>query len=137
MCVVLLIDKNAPAPPPMINRAIDLTVQTKADLGGTSEGLSVSAKTGFGIPELRSRLDELCFGQSHGARDQVALTGRHIRAIEEAVRAVQRAREAIASGAEIVAMELREALDQLGSIRGVVSSDDVLGRVFARFCIGK
>jgi tRNA modification GTPase len=135
--VILLIDPNDPVPPPQIDRGIDLIVQTKADLGGAGKGLSVSAKTGSGMPEFRDRLDELCFGRPSGARDQVALTGRHVRAIEEAMQSVQRARESVASGAEIVALELREALDQLGSIRGVVSSDDVLGRVFARFCIGK
>jgi tRNA modification GTPase len=40
-------------------------------------------------------------------------------------------------GAELVALELRHALDALGEIVGSVTSDDVLGRVFSRFCIGK
>jgi tRNA modification GTPase len=89
------------------------------------------------MTELRDRLDELCFGQSSGASEHVALTARHAVAIETALQAVGRARSSIESGSEIVALELREALDSLGEVRGVVSSDDVLGRVFARFCIGK
>ena len=132
--VVLLIDPNDPERP-TVNA--QLTIFTKADLGAChSGGLNVSAKTGIGMSELRAKLDELCFG-GDACNRTVALTARHVRAVEEALGAVQRARGAIQSGAEIVALELREALDQLGSIRGQISSDDVLGRVFARFCIGK
>ena len=40
-------------------------------------------------------------------------------------------------GAELVALELRHALDALGEIAGTISSDDLLGRIFSRFCIGK
>lgn len=133
--IVRLIDPSDPERP-----ALDahLTVLTKADLEAVQalDGLRVSARTGFGMPELRAKLDELCFGQDM-ADPSVALTARHVRAVEEALSAIRRARTSMRSGAEIVALELREALDQLGSIRGTISSDDVLGRVFARFCIGK
>lgn len=113
-----------------------LTVFTKADVSAVLEGMCISAKTGIGMSELRAKLDELCFGRASGSQT-VALTVRHVRAVEEALEAIQRARIAMEFGAEILALELREALDQLGMIRGTVSSDDVLGRVFAKFCIGK
>jgi tRNA modification GTPase len=135
--VVLLIDPTDPASPPTVDRAIDLTVFTKADLSHRDGGLSVSAQSGSGMQHLRERLDELCFGQSTGTTEHVALTARHVRAIEAALQAAGRARASIEAGAEIVAMELRDALDSLGEVRGVISTDEVLGRVFARFCIGK
>jgi len=40
-------------------------------------------------------------------------------------------------GDELIAIEMRESLDQLGKIVGVVFTDDILDRVFSRFCIGK
>jgi tRNA modification GTPase len=44
---------------------------------------------------------------------------------------------AAGAGAELIALELRDALDHLGRVLGQVTPDDVLGRVFATFCIGK
>lgn len=119
-----------------LDRSPDLTVFTKSDLHAAN-GLSVSAVTGAGMPQLRDRLDELCFGGASNAAEQVALTARHVGAIEQTISAIDRARSSVASGAEIVALELRDALDALGLVRGAVSTDEVLGRVFARFCIGK
>jgi len=51
--------------------------------------------------------------------------------------ALERAVEAVELGAEVVAMELREALDALGGVLGKMSPDDLLGRIFSEFCIGK
>jgi tRNA modification GTPase len=51
---------------------------------------------------------------------------------------LNRARSIARNGAaELIALELREALDALGRVLGQVTPDDVLGRVFASFCIGK
>ncbi|CAN5382952.1 hypothetical protein BH09PLA1_BH09PLA1_23310 [soil metagenome] len=135
--VVLLIDPNDPHRP-ALSREPQLTVSTKADLGKSwgDSVLAISAQTGIGMSALRDRLDDLCFGHA-AANRSVALTARHVRAVDDALSSIDRARQAIHSGAEIIALELRLALDALGTIRGQVSSDDVLGRVFARFCIGK
>jgi tRNA modification GTPase len=67
----------------------------------------------------------------------MALNARHVRALGEAVEALGRARAGVEAGAEVVAMELREALDALGSVLGRMSPDDLLGRIFSQFCIGK
>jgi tRNA modification GTPase len=139
--VLLLLIDPSDAEHAAIERSADLRVFTKADIHPNAPtpagGLRVSAHLGTGMRELRERLDEQCFGPARDAGHQVALTARHVGAIEAALSAVQRAHGAMESGAEIVALELREALDLLGEVRGVVSSDEVLGRVFARFCIGK
>jgi tRNA modification GTPase len=133
--LVLVVDPGE-ARPTQLQRDPDLVVHTKSDLRQAG-GVSVSAHTGANMSELRDQLDDLCFGTTTSASEQVALTARHVQAIEQTVRAVDRARSSVRGGAEIVALELREALDSLGQVRGAVSADDVLGRVFARFCIGK
>jgi tRNA modification GTPase len=138
--VVLLTDPADPQSPPKLDRAPDLHLLTKADLysNAGASGSHVSAHSGSGMSQLRTTLDELCFGRAGGELShRIALTARHVRAIEDALHAVARARSSIDAGAELVALDLREALDSLGLIRGQVTSDDVLGRVFSTFCIGK
>ena len=60
--------------------------------------------------------------------------------LECIVRALDRSESAareITTGDELIAVDLREALDQLGVILGVIYTDDILDRVFSKFCIGK
>jgi len=79
---------------------------------------------------LRTRLDELAFGQSAPA-PTLALNARHLQAIAEARSALARCKSTAADQAlEILALDLREALDALGTILGSVTPDDVLGRIF-------
>ena len=103
---------------------------------GVTDPIYLSAKTGIGLPEFRAALDRLVFGHSSGA-EALALNARHVKAVEEARAALGRAAGQFRAGAELVALELREALDALGSISGRISPDDLLGRIFAGFCIGK
>ena len=98
--------------------------------------MHVSAVTGQGMEELRGRLDGLVFG-GDGASSGLALNARHVRALEEAREALVRAMEAVAAGPELAALELRGALEALGSIVGRLSPDELLGRIFSQFCIGK
>ena len=137
--VVLVQEMDDIAPPVEIDRPVDLTVRTKADLhrfSAHSDGIVVSAVTGVGLDDLRAQLDRLAFGD-RGESVALALNTRHLQAIDEARAALDRARGAAQSGAELAALELREALDALGRILGSVTPDDLLGRIFSRFCIGK
>jgi len=90
-------------------------------------------------PAVRARvsqaMDELAFGRSP-AGATLALNARHLQCIAEARAALDRIREA-ANPAEITALELRDALDALGRVLGQVTPDEVLGRIFSTFCIGK
>ena len=99
--------------------------------------LDVSALSGAGMDRLGERLDALCFGESapHGS---LALNVRHIQAVNEACEALRRAADRVVAGApELLALELREVLDHLGGVVGRVSPDDLLGRIFSTFCVGK
>ncbi|HZZ44483.1 MAG TPA: GTPase, partial [Tepidisphaeraceae bacterium] len=107
-----------------VGRGIDLVVWTKEEIakdakerrGTRREEVWVSAVMGLGLEELRERLDELAFGVGGGG-EALALNRRHVGKIEEARIALLRAGEA--GGAEVVAMELRGALDALGEVLGV------------------
>jgi tRNA modification GTPase len=143
--VVMVIDAVGCGGEVQLSRAVDLVVMTKADLMN-DEGrqkclphlacVRVSAMTGAGMDELRAQLDVLAFGEARSGSG-LALNARHVRAIGEARDALSRAPESVDSGAEVVAMELREGLESLGAVLGRMSPDDLLGRIFSRFCIGK
>jgi tRNA modification GTPase len=120
-------------------RRTDLVVRSKADLpveGELEAGeIAVSALNGLNMDGLRRELDRLVFGsQSAGAK--LALTTRHISAISAARGSISDAREH-GESPEILAADLRGGLDALGEILGLVTPDDVLGRIFSTFCIGK
>ena len=139
--VVLVHDPSGGEAPMSLSREADLVVHSKSDLrtleSGLGTHLSVSARTGSGMGELRKRLDESAFAGPAGGGSGLALNARHVRALEAARDALVRASGAIGAGAEVVAMELRAALEALGSVVGQVSPDDLLGRIFSQFCIGK
>jgi tRNA modification GTPase len=128
---VILVSDTAPA---NYSSTADLVVHTKADLAAKPP-LAVSALTGHGLAELRRAMDDLAFGRSP-AGASLALNARHLQCIAEARAALDRVRKA-ASPAEITALELRDALDALGRVLGQVTPDEVLGRIFSTFCIGK
>jgi tRNA modification GTPase len=118
-----------------------LIVRTKLDLASSEadlqNGIAVSTLTGQGMNELRERLDAACFKDASAARS-LALNLRHLRAIEDARAALSRASQAVAgAGAEVLALDLREAIDAIGNVLGQVTPDDVLGHIFSGFCIGK
>jgi tRNA modification GTPase len=142
--VVLVRDATDARPPLETARHADFAVLTKADLldppGARTDDphtLRVSAVTGRNLDRLRATLDRLAFGDPAG-RSTLALNARHLRAIEAALAALDRAASRAGDGAaEVLALELREALDALGGVLGHVSPDDLLGRIFSSFCIGK
>jgi tRNA modification GTPase len=137
--VVLVRDPTDPAALPDLTRRPDLIVGSKLDLGydaASDDAILVSAHTGANLDELRARLDALAFGDA-AHRPSLALNARHLAAIAEARAALDRARTNVQAGPEIVAFDLREALDALGTILGQLSPDDVLGQIFSTFCIGK
>jgi tRNA modification GTPase len=86
---------------------------------------------------LRERLDAICFRDVSTAA-ALAINLRHVRGIEAARLALGRALEQLPElRAELLALEFREAIDVLGAVLGRVTPDDLLGRIFAGFCIGK
>lgn len=121
-----------------------VTVFNKIDLSGDAPGAAeeplgwhvhVSAKTGIGIDGLRRTLLKLAGWQTEGG-DIFMARERHLVALEGAASALERAGHN-ASHTELFAEELRLAQRELDSITGEFTADDLLGRIFARFCVGK
>ncbi|MGH8252437.1 MAG: GTPase, partial [Steroidobacteraceae bacterium] len=99
---------------------------------------SVSAKTGLGLDELRAHLLEAAGFQRQDS-GLLSARRRHLEALTATARHVEAAEEQChASGAgELVAEELRAAQRALGEITGAGTTDELLGRIFSSFCIGK
>ncbi|MEO7338864.1 MAG: tRNA uridine-5-carboxymethylaminomethyl(34) synthesis GTPase MnmE [Caldimonas sp.] len=119
-----------------------LHVFNKADVGaaaGSADGLSVSAKTGAGLDVLRQSLLEMAGWHASPEGVFIART-RHLAALRRTRDHMQAASlhaERRDAELELLAEELRLAHDALGEITGIFTSDDLLGVIFSRFCIGK
>ena len=100
--------------------------------------LKLSALTGEGLPELRAHL-KACMGFQSVEGGAISARRRHLEALERARRHAQDAARLLIErrAGELVAEELRGAQQALGEITGEFTSDDLLGRIFAGFCIGK
>jgi len=126
-----------------------LRVWTKADLAEEptttpqeprTETLRVSATRGDGLDRLRRAIGEQLAGSPTGERHMLGTTAARCRdTLSGAIAAMDRAKQAAEAGwgEELVAIELRDALDQLGQVLGTVYTDDILDRIFSKFCIGK
>jgi tRNA modification GTPase len=116
----------------------DLVVQGKADTIPGSLGLAVSGKTGAGVPELMAHIGAILQGRVGSAGALVR--ERHRVAVTTAIAALAESRAEVVrpdSRVEIAAEHLRQAVRALDSLIGRVDVDDLLGEIFASFCIGK
>ena len=101
--------------------------------------IPISAKTGSGIPDLRSIL-AASQRDLLGDSDTTLVTNqRHVQALTDSRASLLRVRDGLAAGlpTDLAAQDIREAIYHLGSIVGEISTDEVLGNIFRNFCIGK
>ena len=125
----------------------NVIVRTKIDLAGLPPNdpesepcVGVSSMTGEGIDVLWNRLQAIA--EQHHAAETGGVIGTAARCRDALRQAIICLDNAIAStqikaGHEWVAAEMRRAVDHLGEVTGAVYTDDILDRVFSRFCIGK
>ncbi len=99
--------------------------------------VSISALTGQGLDDLKREMKARLHVEA--TEGLFFANRRHLAALDGAMAHIQRAREHATHGAgvELVAEELRLAQDALGEITGAFTTDDLLGSIFATFCIGK
>lgn len=113
-------------------------VRTKCDRdtsGATTAAVATSARTGAGLDALRTVLADAACRVAPKSSAATQLGSARAELLAEAERALADAAGEVAP--ELVAANLRIALDRLGEVAGAIPPDDVLGRLFARFCIGK
>ena len=122
-------------------------IRNKIDLTGRAPGItgppeaieiSLSAKSGAGLDVLRQHLKE-CMGFQPAGEGTFIARRRHLDALRRAQGCITRGQAQLkeARAGELLAEELRLAQRVLGEITGEFTSDDLLGRIFSSFCIGK
>lgn len=108
--------------------------------GIVTKMIPISAKTGSGLPELTEAL-AVIGRHITGDTDETLVTNiRHYEALSRAATALGRVRDGLKVATlppDLIAQDLREALYHLGEIVGEISTDEVLGNIFRKFCIGK
>ena len=103
-----------------------------------SDVLMISALTGDGLDELREKI--VGFVNIGDVSDRIIVTNaRHYEALVNACSSLENVEAGLSNGfsADLLAVDVRDAISHLGEITGDISSDDILGVIFSRFCIGK
>jgi tRNA modification GTPase len=153
--ILLVTDARDPTPPPLPSILIEKLRNTpfvialnKADLAPDpissfsavdAQRIPVSALTGLGLEKLETAIIDLVDRVASDPIDSVAISARHAHALSRARESLScaesklRARDSL----ELLASDLRAALDALGEITGRIDNEEVLNRLFATFCIGK
>jgi len=123
----------------VVRNKIDLLNEPSA-VRSTDEGpeISLSAKTGDGLALLQNELRQAA-GLQPGGEGSFSARRRHLEALTRAEQHLARASRQLEANraGELLAEELRLAQQALGEITGEFTADDLLGRIFADFCIGK
>ena len=110
--------------------------ETSAD---ETQIIPISAKTGSGINILRSVLASSQRNLLADSDTTLVTNQRHVQALADARTSLLRCRDGLLTGlpTDLASQDIREAIYNLGSIVGEISTDEVLGNIFANFCIGK
>jgi len=101
--------------------------------------LKLSAATHEGLQELHDTLIQVSNLKQLGNEQAIVTNSRHYEALVKAHEDLHRVLQGLSGGvtSDFVAMDIRQALYHLGSITGEISTDDLLGNIFGKFCIGK
>ena len=124
----------------IVNKNVSLInkIVSSADYKDVIIGIAkISAKTGFGLEELKEMIVSACDADSE--TDVLVTSQRHADALLASAHALRACLDGLRSSlsADLLAEDLREALRHLGSITGEITSDEVLGEIFRKFCVGK
>lgn len=115
---------------------IDLaTVQVKPE-----GAVAVSAKTGEGLKELQRAVEESVWKKGAPSKEEVILTSsRHKEALDQAVSSLQQLIVGLQTGvsAEFLSSDMRQTLHALSAVIGTDVTEDILGAIFSKFCVGK
>ena len=125
-----------------------LVVANKMDLGSTpaeqagvdpTTWIPIAAREGMNVPYLKDKLYEAVLSEKVSADSTIVSNARHYEALEKSYEALAAVLQGMANGvtSDFIAMDIRRSLHHLGEITGEISTDDLLGNIFGKFCIGK
>jgi tRNA modification GTPase len=121
-----------------------LVVGNKADLAASNlknelTDIYISAREKEGIAELKKAFVEKVIDKTLASQNTIVANIRHYEALKNAYHSLDKVLEGIDTRitTDLIAFELRQALDSLGEISGEVTNDEILGNIFSKFCIGK
>ena len=99
----------------------------------------ISAKTGKGVEDLKSELLGLINTGALRNNETIVTNSRHYNSLLKALEEIQKVQYGMDAGfsGDLLAIDIRQALYHFGEITGEITSDDLLGNIFANFCIGK
>jgi tRNA modification GTPase len=144
--ILEVVDASQPPGPrvplPEETGAQHLLILNKADLGihpAWTGGVPLSCLTGAGMDALAVEIVRLLSGGTGFTGMEAAVNSRHQACLQRAAAALTAATTQLHAGAapEFTALDLREAMDAFGEIAGRTDTEDLLGIIFSRFCIGK
>ncbi|RMH47618.1 MAG: tRNA uridine-5-carboxymethylaminomethyl(34) synthesis GTPase MnmE [Gammaproteobacteria bacterium] len=122
----------------VFNKIDTLNAEPKKEEVNDTPVVWLSAKTGMGLDLLKQTISDVAGVSTMGETPFMART-RHIDALRKTQSLIERARVALVElgAGELAAEDLRQAQQALSEITGEFTSDDLLGRIFSSFCIGK
>jgi len=144
--IIRVVDSSQPrSEQELIGRPKGILLLNKADLGVHSDwskigGIIFSCKERTGLEDLNQAIWDQVMGGAVKLTDvRVAINARHQAALQSARLLLETARQSLEEGKspEFVSIELRGALDAVGEVVGKMDTEDLLGKIFSEFCIGK
>ena len=104
-----------------------------------SQYLLLSAKTGLGVEDLKDKLLQFVNTGELRNNNTIVTNSRHYNALLSALEEINKVQEGLNQGlsGDLMAIDIRQALYHFGEITGEITNDDLLGNIFANFCIGK
>ncbi len=113
--------------------------ELQKEFAGFENLIFISAKEHMFIDDLKTKLIAMFDSRTVNVTETVVTNVRHVEALQKANRALYKVMEGLNKNiqSDFLAIDIRYALEALGSITGQVTSDELLGNIFGRFCIGK
>lgn len=125
----------------LLNKCDCVRAEFVAALQGELSGevIAISAHTGAGIDKVMTALSNIAEAMTTEAGDTVVTSARHYEALSNARWALGRALEGMDGGlpSDLLSEEIRQVIYHLGTITGEITTDEILGQIFSKFCIGK
>ena len=136
---IVLIHNKADLVADQSENTFDLSLNQRINSRHRLDFLKISAKDQTGIEAVKNILVDYVENLKDQESNVIITNQRHFDALKKSLQSVLQVEEAVVSGihTELLAYELRNALEHLGEISGEFTNDEVLGNIFSKFCIGK